>query len=122
MLPISDSAAASTIEEVAVRELVASRLDAMADGEAFDPELHGVVIVVQVGDTIEALESAIGVPLLPREGRSAAVPECVEPHPTCYELVIVPGDGDFGIVVIVPRAAGIDARLLDLCMAHESPS
>lgn len=120
MLPIPDPAAVSSIDEVAVRELVASRLDAMTDGEPFDPDLHGCVVLVQPGDTLETIESAIGTLLLPRDGRVAAVPECVEAHPTCYELVFVPGDGDFGIVVFVPRQGDVDARLLALCAAHES--
>ena len=43
-------------------------------------------------------------------------------HDTCYEMVFVPGDGDFGIVIFIPKHPGIDAELLALCAEYAVPA
>ena len=102
------------------------RIADMTDGEDYDPDLHGPVVVVEPGDTVEQLEQDLGCSILQdpwdgtRFGDDGFAPgfEILEEHPGFYELVIVPGDGDFGIVIFIPKQDGISAELLHFCETY----
>ena len=86
-----------------IRRLVEQRfLDICAD-EPYEPDLHGYLIVVEPGDSVRDLEEESGCPF--------SCFEVVEELATCYEMVFIPGDGDFGIVIFIPKVEGIDADL-----------
>lgn len=98
----------------------------MTDGEDYDPDLHGPVVVVEPGDTVDQLEQDLGCSILQdpwdgtRFGDDGFTPgfEVLEEHPGFYELVIVPGDGDFGVVIFIPKQDGINAELLHFCETY----
>ncbi len=102
------------------------RIADMTDGEDYDPDLHGPVVVVEPGDTVERLEQELGCSILQdpwdgtRFGDDGFAPgfEVLEEHPGFYELVIVPSDGDFGVVIFVPKQDGISAELLHFCETY----
>ena len=129
MLVLRDPSVASSIADD-IRELVEQRFEEICDGEDFDPELHGFMIVVEPGDSSEALEGESGCPILrsyignARYGDPEFKPvfECLEEHDTCYEMVFVPGGGDFGIVVFIPKQQGIDPELLAMCVEYAEPA
>ena len=130
MLVLRDPSVASSIPDNDVRELVEQRFEDICDGEEYEPELHGFMIVVEAGDSVEALEEESGCAILrsyignAHYGDSEFRPvfECLEEHDACYEMVFVPGDGDFGIVIFIPSLEGIDPDLLAMCAAYAEPA
>jgi hypothetical protein len=116
MRPLRDPAEIVQLADPALRALLAQRFCDLAHGEPYDPDICGYFVLIDPGDSIPAIEAEIGFSL-------TASPPCFElieahPHPACYEVVFIPGDGDYGIVLIVPNAEGIDADLLRICVAH----
>ena len=130
MLILRDPELASSINDPDLRDLVEQRFNDISQEEPYDPDINGYMIVVEVGDSVEALESEIGCPILrsyignARYGDPGFKPvfECLEEHDTCYEMVFVPGDGDFGIVLFIPKQEGIDADLLAMCAEYAEPA
>ena len=88
-------------------------LDVCAE-EPYEPDLHGYLIVVEPGDSVQDLEEESGCPF--------SCFEVLEELATCYEMVFVPGDGDFGIVIFIPKVEGIDADLLAVCAEYAIPA
>ena len=130
MLVLRNPSSALSIADNDLRELVEQRFEDICDGEDFDPDLHGFMIVVQPGDGVETLEVESGCPILrsyignARYGDPEFKPvfECLEEHDFGYEMVFVPGDGDFGIVIFIPKQEGIDPDLLAMCAAYAEPA
>ena len=130
MLVLRDPSVASSIAADDIRELVEQRFDDICDGEEYEPELHGFMIVVEPGDSSEALEEESGCPILRSYIGTAQygdpdfrpVFECLDEHDTCYEMVFVPGDGDFGIVIFIPKQDGVDPELLAMCAEYAEPA
>jgi len=130
MLILRDPESVSGIAHAAIRELATQRfLDICAEDE-YDPDLHGVMIVVEPFDGVDTLEEESGCPILhsyigkARFGDPDFKPvfEVLEEHPSCFEMVFVPGDGDFGIVIFIPKQDGIDPDLLALCAEYAEPA
>ena len=130
MLVLRDPSIASSIADNGIRELVEQRFKDICDGEKYEADLHGFMIVVEPGDSVDVLEAESGCPILrspfglSRYGDPGFKPcfECLEEHPCCYEMVFVPGDGDFGIVIFIPKTEGIDPELLALCAEYAEPA
>ena len=126
MLTIRDDDEIDAVADSGLRDLLVSRLADLTQGETYDPDVHGLVRVMLPDDAVAEIEAAIGFPLLrnPITGVEYGDPafspifEYVGQHPRWYEIVIVPGDGDFGIVLFVPRHSDIEPRLLSLCAEY----
>lgn len=126
MQTIRDEADIAQVEDAGLRELVAHRLADLCQADIYDPDAHGFVIVMEPGDSVAAAEAAIGAPLLknPVTGLEHGHPdfqpvaEYIGRHAHWYEIVVVPGDGDFGVVLFVPRRQDIESRLLALCAEY----
>lgn len=75
----------------------------------------GIFVIIQPGDTMTAIEEAVGWPIL-----IDGIPtwEWVQRHGTIFEMPFVLSDSGAGHVLIVPDAARIDPTLLELCRAH----
>lgn len=114
----------SNIMNVHIRHFLERRFLTITDGDDFDPEIHGYALLIQPGDKLEDLlldsEASILKGLV-EESSYAIPPECIEEHPKFYDLVFVPGDGDYGITVVVPKEIGIDPALLSLCAPIATP-
>jgi hypothetical protein len=106
-----------------LRLLIEQRIEFMTDGEPFDPDLHGLICVVEPRDRLSDVVEAVGHDFLsdPWAGARFGDPEfepvfeVLEEHGSCFELVIVPGDGDYGIVIFIPKAAGVDPLMVSFC-------
>ena len=130
MLVLRDPSVASSIADNDIRELVEQRFEDICAGEEYEADLHGFMIVVEAGDSVDVLEAESGCPILrsyignARYGDPEFKPvfECLEEHAYCYEMVFVPGDGDFGIVIFIPKQDGIDPELLAMCAEHAEPA
>ena len=130
MLILRDPESVSHITDPDIRTLAEQRFNDMCDGEEYDPDVNGYLIVVEVGDSVETLESETGCPFLHnlcnsiRYGEPGFSPvfEVLEDYGTFYELVFIPGGGDFGVVIFIPKQDGIDADLLAMCEEYAVPS
>lgn len=115
----------SNIINVHIRHFLKQRFQAITDDDDLDPDIHGYALVIEPSDTMESLladpEGCI-LRGLTETGPFVMPPESVEEHPDFYDLVFVPGDGDFAVTVVVPREQGIDDRLLTLCAQIATPA
>lgn len=130
MLILRDPATVSAIADPVLRGLVEHRFKDISVGDDYDADLHGFMIVVEPGDKVQLLEAESGCPILrsyigtARYGDPDFRPvfECLFEHTTCYEMVFVPGDGDFGVVIFIPKYPGIDVELLAMCAEYATPA
>ncbi len=114
MLVLRDPEATRRIGASEIRRLVEQRFLDICDGEPYEPDLHGYMIVVEAGDSVQDLEE--------ESGCSLSYFEVLEELDTCYEMVFVPGDGDFGIVIFIPKLDDIDPDLLAVCAEYAVPA
>lgn len=130
MLTLLDPTAATAIAHPDLRDLVTRRFDEITDGEPFDPEIQGVFIVVEPGDTVTDLENVSGCSILTNpmssyhfgEPQFQPLFEYLGAHHFAFELVFMSGDGDFGIVIFIPKTDGIDTELLAFCQHYAVPA
>jgi hypothetical protein len=117
MIVLRDPSEVCLVTDPDIAAIAEGRFQAMSEEEPYDPDINGPLYVVEPGDTVEQLADMVGFSVLDPD-----VPfEVLEEHPTCYELVIVPGDGDFAIVLFVPKLDGVCPELLAFCEAHATP-
>ena len=130
MLILRSPEVASRIGDAEIRRLVEQRFIQICNGEAYDHDLHGYMIVVEPGDSVSALEEESGCPILrnlfddARFGDPEFTPsaEAVEEHSNCYEIVFILNDDGFGIEIFVPKADGVDPELLTMCATFAVPT
>lgn len=109
-----------TIPDLEIRILAQQRFAEICGDEPYDYDLHGYMIVVEPGDTAEAVEEESGCRIVhnllddSRFGDPDFAPsfEALEEHAGCYEMVFILNDEGFGINIFVPKRQGIDAELL----------
>ena len=115
----------SNIINVHIRHFLEQRFQAITDGDDLDPDIHGYALVIEPSDTmVSLLADPEGCILrgLTETGAFVMPPESVQEHPEFYDLVFVPGDGDYAVNVVIPREPGIDAQLLTLCAQIATPA
>ncbi len=130
MIVLKGPALASSIADPDIRRLVEQRFREVCAGEPYDYDSHGYMIVVEPGDTVEALEKEAGVPILgslfddARFGDQDYAPsfEAMDEHPSCYEMVFILNDEGFGIEIFIPKVKGIDADLLKMGVHYAVPA
>jgi hypothetical protein len=130
MLILRDPTMASTIPDPGIRGLVEQRFAEICAGDAYDFDLHGYMIVVEPGDSVDALEEESSCCILrnlfddARFGEPDFAPsfEALEEHAGCYEMVIILSDSGFGIEIFIPKTGGIDADLLAMCAIYATPA
>jgi hypothetical protein len=117
------------IDDPAVRRLVEERFAQVCNGEPYDPEVHGEMIVVEPGDTLRSLEGESGVPIAVSPFDEARFPdpdfapacEYLEEHSRCFEMMFLFSDDGAGVNFFVPKQ-GIDAQILDFCARFAVPA
>lgn len=120
----------SIIPDPDIRSLVEQRFAQICAGEAYDYDLHGYMIVVEAGDSVDALEKESGCPILraifdeTNFGDLDFSPsfEALEEHAGCYEMVFILNDEGFGIDIFIPKQEGINADLLAMCKSYAIPA
>ncbi len=121
---IRDLASTAQISNPAIRQLVQQRIDELG-GEAFDTTALGYLLVIQPGDTLDAIDTQLGFSSLAnrvtgiRYEQPGFTPsfEFVEEFPSCYDMVFVLSDDGFGVEVFVPKDIGIP-DLLAMCQRY----
>ena len=130
MLILRDPALVSSIVDPDVRSLVEQRFIEICDGEPYDYDLHGYMIVVEPGDSVEDLEQETSCRILHNLfddvhfGNPDFSPsfEAMGEHASCYEMVFILNDEGFGIDIYIPKYPGIDADLLAMCAEYAAPA
>ncbi len=104
---LADVNAARLCEDVGrvARDVVRTLVDAyVSAGYVYDPDGDGFVMLVEEGDTDEAIRAMLGCPLL-----DAILEGCVYKH-GCFTTVML-RDNQFGISIIVPDAPWLDQAI-----------
>ena len=122
MIRIRGPDEARRIEDPDIRRLVQQRFAEVCNGEPYDPDVHGEMIVVEPGDTLQSLETESGVAIASNPFDDSRFPdpdfvpvcEYLEEHSHCYEMMFLFSDDGAGINFFVPKQ-GTDVDLLALC-------
>jgi hypothetical protein len=130
VIVVRDLQSTQKISNPTIRALVQQRINDLG-GEAFDTASLGYFLVVESGDTTEAIHAQVGFNILQnrftgiRFDATGFTPsfEFIEEFPACYDMVFVLDDSGFGIELFVPKEEGIDTDLLAMCrmFAFSSP-
>ncbi len=130
MLILKGPALASRITDRGIRRLVEQRFREVCAGVPYDYDLHGYMIVVEPGDTVDALEKETSCAILRdlfddvRFGDPDFSPsfEALEEHHECYEMLFITNDEGFGITLWIQKKEEIAADLLALCIEYATPA
>ena len=122
MIVVRDLSTIDQISNLQIRESVQQRINDLG-GVAFDSNELGYFLVVEIGDTIEAIQAQLGFDLLRnrftgiRFNATGFTPsfEFIEEYPACYDMVFVLDDTGFGVEIFVPQEEGIDPDLIAMC-------
>ena len=107
-----------------LRRLLRKRRDQL--GRDYPLEELAQFVAIEVGDTPADLERTIGFSIFQnpadgsRHGDLDFTPgtEWIQDHGFAYELCFIMDDSGFGYVVIVPKADGVDPKLLEFCAMY----
>ncbi len=107
------------ISNPVIRALVQQRINDLG-GEAFDADSLGYFLVIEAGDTIEAISTQVGFNILQnrftgiRFDDTGFTPsfEFIQEFAACYDMVYVIDDSGYGVELFVPKEEGIDPDLI----------
>ena len=113
-----------------IRCLVEQRFAEVCNGDLYDPDVHGEMIVVEPGDMLATLERDSGVPIASNPFDDARWPdpdfapvcEYLEEYSHCFEMMFLFSDDGAGINFFIPKSHGIDADLLAICARYSVPA
>jgi hypothetical protein len=114
----------------AIAALLTRHLQFGAEFNPDDPADLLTVFIIEPVDTLKTIDAAMDGCLLTnhwsgrRLGDPRFVPcfETLEDHPTVYEMLFIQSDEGHALVLLIPKAAGIDPDLLDLCAQYATPA
>ena len=133
MLLLRDPQQLDQVSQPVIQAFLRQRFQDLGAPEPYNPDEHGFFILVEPGDTSEQIASATGYSLLHSlfsdsvYGDADFSPDCeyLEDHRSFYEAVFLFTDSGVAVIMIIPKAEGIDSRLLALCAefatAHPEP-
>jgi hypothetical protein len=125
---VRDLPTAALIRNPKIRQLVQQRI-ADLGGESFDTNELGYFLVIEPGDTLDAVATQLGFSILSnrltfirydQEGFTPSF-EFIEDFGYCYDMVFVISDDGYGIEVFVEQAIGVDTNLLAMCARYATP-
>ena len=125
MIVVRDLLTIDQVSNPAIRELVQQRIKDLG-GESFDSNELGYFLVVEAGDTIEAIQAQVGFNILHNRltgvhfNATGLTPsfEFIEEFPACYDMVFVLDDTGIGVEIFVPKEEGIDPDLIAMCRMY----
>jgi hypothetical protein len=106
------------ISDPAIRALVQQRINDLG-GEAFDADSLGYLLVIEAGDTTEAITAQVGFNIL-KNRFTGFTPsfEFVEEFGSCFDMVFVISDDGFGVELFIPKGEGMAPDLLAMCRMY----
>ena len=128
MHEILDLLSTEQISDPAIRKLVQQRIDDLG-GDKFDAAELGYFLIVEPGDSADAINTKIGLSILAnrftgiRYDEVGYTPsfEFIEEFPACYELVFILDDSGYGVDIFVINGTGVDPDLLAMCQRYATP-
>ena len=130
MIVVRDLSSTQEIKHSHIKQLVQQRINDLG-GESFDSNELGYFLVVEAGDSIEAIRATVGFDILHnrftgiRFNATGFTPsfEFIEEFPACYDMVFVLDDTGIGVEIFVPKEEGIDPDLIAMCrmFAYTAP-
>ena len=125
MIVVRDLQSAHQISHPQIRELVQQRITDLA-GENIGAWEFGYFLIVEPGDSIEAIQAQVGFDILCnrftgiRYDQPGFTPsfELIEEFPFCYDIVFVLSDDGYGVEVFIEKIAGIDPDLIAMCQRY----
>ena len=125
MIIIRDLSAIHRIGNSEIRELVRQRMDDPGGG-ACGASALGYFLVVESGDTIEAITAQVGFAMLCnrftgiRYDQTGFTPsfEFVEEFSACYDMVFILSDDGYGVEVFEKKAKGEPPDRLATCQRY----
>ena len=128
MQVIRDPISTAQISDPSIRRLVEQRIYDLGK-EPFDLAALGYFIVVEPGDSLDAIDAQLGFPILCnrwtgiRFDQPGFTPsfEFVESFGGCYDTVFIIDDSGYGIEVFIPKAIDIP-DLLAMCQTYAVPA
>jgi len=128
MQVIRDPASTTQIANPEIRRLVEQRIHDLGK-EPFDLATLGYLIIVEPGDTLDAIDAQLGFPILCnrwtgiRFGQPGFAPsfEFVEAFPGCYDMVFILDDSGYGTEVFI-SSEGVNPDLLAMCHRYAMPA
>jgi hypothetical protein len=130
MLFIRGPDQACRIDDPDVRRLVERRFAEICDGEPYAPDVHGEMVVVEPGDTLESLEGESGCPVSSNPFDDVRFPdpdfvpvcEYLEERSHCYEMMFLFSDDGAGVNFFIPKRPSIDPELTAFCATFAVPA
>ena len=111
MQVVRDRAGIAAITDEPLRTVIEQRVQSLSEFDAHELDELATFVVVQPGDTLEALDAQLGFSVLD------ATPELIEEHAGYFEIVFVVSDDGYGIELFVPVGADVPPELLAMCTA-----
>ena len=123
---IRDPADAIRIADPELRALVEKAIRDLSPDGPYDPDELGYFLIVQPGDSLDAISTQIGFPIMAnrctgiRFGQPDFTPsfELVDEQAGYYDMVFIISDDGYGIEVFIPKTDGVDAELLAMCKRY----
>ena len=130
MLFIRGPDQARRISDRDIRDLVVQRFAEVCNGDPYDPDVHGEMVVVEPGDTLQSVEGESGVPIASNPFDDTHFPnpdfapvcEYLEEHSHCYEALYLFSDDGAGVNFFIPKSPGIDAEIIAFCASFAVPA
>ena len=125
MIVVRELSSTQEIKHSHIKQLVQQRINDLG-GESFDSNELGYFLVVEAGDSIEAIRATVGFDILHnrftgiRFNATGFTPsfEFIEEFPACYDMVFVLDDTGIGVEIFVPKEEGIDPDLIAMCRMY----
>lgn len=131
MLVLRDNIAIAAITDPVLRQLIERRIREISECCPWDADELGPIIVVEPGDTADALQAIMNFSILEgsfddsRFGDDNFSPsfEFAEAHGDhLYELVYVVSDSGYGYDIFIANHPGIDPTILAFCQTYAVPT
>ncbi len=130
MLILRDPSQLANVINPEIRDLLQQRFREICDPEPYDPEMHGQFFLVQPGDSAESLAEETGINLFGSLFDEAVFGdpdftpyfEYLIDNGSSFEAVFILTDSGYASVFIIPKAEGVDRRILELCAEFAEPT
>ena len=128
MQTIRDPADAATITNLELRTCIEKTISDLSEDYQYDPDVLGYFLVVEPGDSIDAINAQLGFDILANKWTGIRFDqpgytqsfEVLDEHAGFFEMVFIVSDDGFGIEVFIPKT-GVDPELLAMCRKYAMP-
>lgn len=114
MLTITNSAemanVLSTMTDATLKRILTHRVEQLAEYDGYDLGELAHFLIVQPGDTLEAIEATLGFPLLTH------IFEVIIDHGGWSSAVTILSDDGFGVELLVPDDPAAPPGIRELCL------